>query len=197
MNSKDCRTICFRTIVGLVLNLLVVVMAQAQGAKGTIRGHVIDASGDVLQGAQITLQRSDVSLASDVRGDFFVRDLEPGSYTFTISYVGFAPASKTVDLVAGQVVSVDVKLEVLSQNEQVLVTAERAAGEAEAINRERSADNIVQVLTADVIRSCPTRIWPMHLAVCPASAWSGTKEKANMCRFAEPNLVSPIPPWTE
>ena len=155
MNSKDCRTICFRTIVGLVLNLLVVVMAQAQGAKGTIRGHVIDASGDVLQGAQITLQRSDVSLASDVRGDFFVRDLEPGSYTFTISYVGFAPASKTVDLVAGQVVSVDVKLEVLSQNEQVLVTAERAAGEAEAINRERSADNIVQVLTADVIRSLP------------------------------------------
>jgi TonB-dependent receptor len=58
-------------------------------------------------------------------------------------------------VVAGQVAAVEIKLEVASQNEQVLVTAERAAGEAEAINRERSADNIVQVLTSDVIRSLP------------------------------------------
>src|SRR4029077_9720849 len=60
-----------------------------------------------------------------------------------------------VDVVAGQVAGLDIKLEVASVNEQVLVTAERAAGEAEAINRERSADNIVQVLPADVIRSLP------------------------------------------
>src|SRR4029077_5987003 len=60
-----------------------------------------------------------------------------------------------VDVVAGQVAGLDIKLEVASVNEQVLVTAERAAGEAEAINRERSADNIVQVPPADIIRSLP------------------------------------------
>jgi len=38
---------------------------------------------------------------------------------------------------------------------QVLVTAPRASGEAEAVNRERTADNILQVLPADVIRSLP------------------------------------------
>ncbi len=54
--------------------------------------------------------------------------------------MGFAPSNRTVDVVAGQVITVEIKLEVASQNEQVLVTAERAAGEAEAINRERSAD---------------------------------------------------------
>ena len=42
-----------------------------------------------------------------------------------------------------------------SVNTEVLVTAERVAGEAEAVNRERSADNIVQILPADVIRSLP------------------------------------------
>jgi len=36
-----------------------------------------------------------------------------------------------------------------------LVTAERASGEAEAVNRELTADNIVQVLPAEVIRSLP------------------------------------------
>ena len=46
-------------------------------------------------------------------------------------------------------------MEVSSVNDQVLVTAERAQGEAEAINIERTADNIVQVLPARVITSLP------------------------------------------
>jgi TonB-dependent receptor len=155
MNTQSFRSIFRPTILGLGLSLIVAVMAQAQGGKGSIKGHVVDPSGEVLQGAQVTLENSDVSLFTDVRGDFFVRDLQPGSYGLTISYVGFAPVSKTVDVVAGQVATTEAKLAVLSQNESVLVTAERAAGEAEAINRERSADNIVQVLPADVIRSLP------------------------------------------
>ena len=47
------------------------------------------------------------------------------------------------------------KLSLASVNTEVSVTAERVAGEAEAVNRERSADNIVQILPADVIRSLP------------------------------------------
>jgi len=55
-----------------------------------------------------------------------------------------------VTVVAGQTVSVDAKLTPSSQSEQILVTADRAAGEAEEINRQRTADNVVQVLTSDV-----------------------------------------------
>src|SRR5207249_7138709 len=47
------------------------------------------------------------------------------------------------------------QLGVASQNLEVLVTAERASGEAEEVNRQRNADNVVQVLTSDVIRSLP------------------------------------------
>jgi TonB-dependent receptor len=46
-------------------------------------------------------------------------------------------------------------MKVGSVNEQVIVTAERPRGEAESINRERSADNILQVLPAEVITSLP------------------------------------------
>ncbi len=72
-----------------------------------------------------------------------------------ISYVGFTPMKKEVSVVAGQTASVEAKLDVESVNLEVLVTAERAAGEVEAVNRERIADDIVQVLPADVIRSLP------------------------------------------
>ena len=67
----------------------------------------------------------------------------------------------------GQTTNEEAKLQVKSQNEPILVTAPRLTGEAEAINIERTADNLVQVLPAEVIRSSPTQIWRMPSAACP------------------------------
>jgi hypothetical protein len=133
--SKSSKWILRRSIFGLAFTLFAVVTAQGQSqtGKGTIKGHVVDPSGDVLQGAQITVEQIDASIFTDVQGDFYVRDLAPGTYAISVTYVGFAPSNTTVDVVAGQVATTQIKLEVASQNEQVLVTAERAAG---AKNRE-------------------------------------------------------------
>jgi TonB-dependent receptor len=125
------------------------------GQKGAIAGVVADSSGGVLKGAQISLEPVGTSLVSDVQGQFFINDLDPGSYTVTVTYVGFAPFTKMVDVVANQTANIDAKLEVQSVNLQVLVTAERPSAEAESVNQERTADNIVQVLPAEVIRSLP------------------------------------------
>src|SRR6266403_4610702 len=130
-------------------------VARAQSGKGSIAGRVTDSSSGALVGAQVTVQPTGVSVVSDARGQFFINDLEPGSYTVTITYVGFGAFTQTVNVAAGQAATVDAKLDVESQNLKVLVTAERASGEAEAINRELTADNIVQVLPSDVIRSLP------------------------------------------
>jgi TonB-dependent receptor len=108
-----------------------------------------------LIGAQVSVQPTGLSVVSDARGQFFINDLDPGSYTVTITYVGFAAFTQTLTVTPGQPANVEAKLEVESQDLKVLVTAERASGEAEAVNRERTADNIVQVLPSDVIRSLP------------------------------------------
>src|SRR5882757_8553191 len=145
----------FRSLLTLATCLVLSLNAFAQGGKGAIRGRVSDPSGGALIGAEIILQQNDASMVSDAQGQFFINNLEPGTYTVEISYVGFAAVKKDVVVVAGQTANVDTKLEVASVNLEVLVTAERAAGEVEEINRERSADNVVQVLTSDVIRSLP------------------------------------------
>src|SRR5216117_437654 len=139
----------------LACSLWLIPAAQAQSGKGAIAGHVTDSSGGALIGAQAAVQPGGVNVASDGRGQFFVNDLDPGSYTVTVTYVGFEPFTQTLDVTAGRAASVDAKLEVESVSLKVLVTAERASCEAEAINREITADNIVQVLPADVIRSLP------------------------------------------
>jgi TonB-dependent receptor len=144
-----------RVLLLFALAAVLVPPSFAQERKGAISGLVTDSSGSVLQGAQAELQPKGGVVVTGEQGLFFVNDLDPGAYTLTIKYLGFATFTKTVEVIAGRVAHVDAALTVATASESVLVTAERAAGEAEELNRQRSADNVLQVLTSDVIRSLP------------------------------------------
>src|ERR1043166_8031475 len=143
---------------GMVLLLLFFIGAScmtAQSDRGAMAGKVTDSSGSVLQGAEISVEPAGAHAVSDAQGQFFVNNLPVGHYTLTVTYVGFTAFRKEIDVLAGRPLTVEAKMELSSVNTEVLVTAERAAGEAEGSQRERSADNLVQVLPADVIRSLP------------------------------------------
>jgi TonB-dependent receptor len=129
--------------------------SPAQGQTGAITGKITDPSGAVLKGALVSTSTGNVNVVSNEQGLFLINGLAPGRYTLAISYVGFATFQKTLEVAAGQTMNVDATLEVQSENQTVLVTAPRATAEAEAINVERTSDNIVQVLPAEVIRSLP------------------------------------------
>lgn len=115
----------------------------------------MDSTNAVLPGARVELQPTGKRVVSDGQGQFRFTDLPPGEYTLTSSYVGFSAFTTTVKVKAGEVTNVDPTLKVASQNDEIIVTAERLHGEAEAINIERTADNIVQVLPSKVINSLP------------------------------------------
>jgi TonB-dependent receptor len=139
-----------------VFNLFYVTAATAQERKGTITGHVLDASRAVLPGARVELSPTGQTTASNGQGEFTLSGVAPGHYTLTISAVGFAPfSSKDVTVNAGGVANVEAVLQVEGKTEVVEVRAERQHGEVEALNRERTADNILQVLPSEVITSLP------------------------------------------
>src|SRR5258708_27876063 len=135
--------------------LLLGLSSQGQERKGTISGHVTDVNHDALVGARVELQPNGYAVATDAQGAFTISDLAPGKYTLTVSYVGFKPFSKDVTVASGSVTNADAALDIETVNEQVIVPGERERGEVEAINREMNADNIVQVLPAEVIASLP------------------------------------------
>ena len=124
-------------------------------AQSTLTGRATDVNNDGLVGARVEVQPLDRVAATDAQGQFTIPDLLPGKYTLTISYVGFKPFSKEVTVTSGAVANVDAELQVETVNEQIIVRGERERGEVEAINREMTADNIVQVLPAEVITSLP------------------------------------------
>src|ERR1700736_1737205 len=128
---------------------------DAQERNGTITGQVTDSARAILQGARVELEPAVALTVSNNQGEFTITGIAPGKYTLTISFVGLAPFSKEVTVTSGQVLRVNAELQVASTNESITVTAERVHGEAEAINRERTAENILQVLPAEVITSLP------------------------------------------
>ena len=138
----------------LMLNLIWAAPAAAQTDRGTITGTVKDTSGAILPGARVEIQQGP-STISDGQGQFIITKVAPGTYNATVNYVGFAPTTASVTVTAGQIAHLNVVLNPASQNDTVLVTAERAHGEAEAINEERVADNILNVLPSEVITSLP------------------------------------------
>ncbi len=139
----------------LVLAFIATGTLSSQNSKGTLAGLVKDASGAVLQGARVTLEPAVQPETSDGQGQFVYNNLNPGKYKVTISFVGFENFTTEVNVAAGQNAQVEAVLKVASANDQVLVTAERPHGEAEAINRTLAAENILQVLPAEVITSLP------------------------------------------
>src|SRR6202158_2123256 len=142
-------------IAALVLLTVWTGAVKAQGGRGVLTGTVKDSGGSVLSSAQVVVQPLNRSAVTNDQGQFRISDLPAGEYELSVTYVGFAAFSQKVQVVAGQTVTVDPVLQVASQKDQVIVTAERVQGEAEAINIERLSENIVQVLPERVIQSLP------------------------------------------
>lgn len=153
------RQISFHSSLALKLSIGIALALFAFSvfgqSKGAITGRVADSSGAVLQGARVQLQPGGITLTTNAWGEFTFINIPQGTYTVTISYVGFEPYSQSVAVGANPIEPINASLNVKSKSEEIIVTAERPHGEAEAINRTRSADNILQVIPADVITSLP------------------------------------------
>jgi TonB-dependent receptor len=128
--------------------------ASAQ-TRGAIGGTVTDQAGAALRGAEISTQSPALTVSTNEEGRFYINDLAPGTYNLAITYVGLAPFTASVSVNAGQTAKVDAQLHVANRGETVVVTTERASAEAEAINVERAADNLLQVMPNEVITSLP------------------------------------------
>lgn len=146
------RRVCLAFSISL-LSLSLSLFAQDHHA--TVTGHVTDSAQAVLPGARVELQPGGSSAISDASGDFSVGDVNPGRYTVTVSHEGFGLYTTEITVAEGTLVRVNAVLKIGTQNEVVNVTGAREGGEIEALTIERTADNIVQVLPADVITSLP------------------------------------------
>ncbi|MGB6855674.1 MAG: TonB-dependent receptor, partial [Terracidiphilus sp.] len=101
----------------------------APATTGVLRGHILDQTGALIPGAQITVTTAKGvtvgTATASASGAYAVRGLPAGSYVVQVTYNGFAPfVSAPIDLAAGQSKSVEVKMAVENTEQQVVVTDE-------------------------------------------------------------------------
>ena len=167
-------------LVVLVCSLLLNSPLFAQSGKGTISGIVKDSGNSALLGALVDLLPLGRKVVIDDHGQFRITDVPAGEYTLSVSYVGLAVSNTPVTVQAGQEATANPVLQVASQNDQVVVTAERLQGEAEAINIERTSDIIVLNSECKDVGGCeagsPQEKWlradlAAHPAACTLASW--------------------------
>src|SRR5262245_51278738 len=80
----------------LTIIACLVIPASAQVISGVILGTVVDASGGLVTGAQVTLTNEQTNLTfkspTDASGNYVVPNLPPGSYSVKVEANGFKPS---------------------------------------------------------------------------------------------------------
>jgi TonB-dependent receptor len=154
-NSRSrVGSLCPALVSVLAVVLALTCTAAAQHRTGSISGHVADRQGAVLQGARVKLEPGDITASTDGQGVFNLIGLAPGDYTLTVSYVGFTTFTQSVKVVAAQATRIEAAMDVSVKSEEVTVVAD-PLGVAQAINEQRSSDNILDVIPEGVIKSLP------------------------------------------
>ena len=119
----------------LLAAVLAVSICPAQQVDGRIYGRVLDQSGAVVVGAQITVRREETGFVrrsvSGNGGLYAVPALDPGSYSVTVAAQGFRPvADGAVLLAIGGEARADFELEVGSAADAITVNAVTSVLEA-------------------------------------------------------------------
>jgi hypothetical protein len=119
----------FRGICSLILAVVFTTSAAfAQSSHGALAGTVTDPSGAVIPGAKVLLTEEATGVKSSTvstsSGDYRFTELPVGSYTVTTTATGFETATATgVQITINSIASLNVKLTVGSQTENITVDA--------------------------------------------------------------------------
>lgn len=136
---------------------------------GSLEGRVTDYGGShPFAGAQLRLVEIDRVAVSERDGRYRFADLPPGRYTLTAEYIGAETLRVEVQIAgADAAVTEDLRLGEQSVRLANVLVVGQAAGQAAAINQQRAADNIRNVVSADAIGQFPDQNAAESLARVP------------------------------
>ncbi len=141
---------CKRLMWVLTCMICLPVFAWAQ--KGSITGKVLDAKGEPIIGALVVLEGTTKGSATDLDGNFRIKDLPAGKVKLQISALGLAKETRTVTVEDGKemVLNLSLKEEAVNLKEAVVI--------GYGMERKRDVTGAISTLKAK----------DMNLAVSPS-----------------------------
>ncbi len=138
--------------------LLLLCLAATPAWAATVKGKVQDTLREPLIGANVVVLNSNKYASVGLDGSYQLTDLQPGTYTLSVGYVGHQTQTKQITIrEQNETLTLDFRLEHQS-NElgEVQVTAQAPRGtETEARQLERLSSNTINVVSAKAIALSP------------------------------------------
>ena len=144
-------------ILGLLLMMIVGLpaLATAQDGTGVIYGTVTGPGGGVISSCEVTVQDTNLAAVTGLDGSYRLAPVPTGEHTLVFSYLGMQTATAVVTVISGEEISQDITLvyggEIEVRGSPLLV------GQAKALNRQKNAINIKNIVAADQIGRFPDK----------------------------------------
>ena len=142
----------FRTFYKIILWVLITVSVSFAQA-GRISGKITDGkTGESLVGANVIIMGTTYGAATDINGDYIIRQVPAGTYNVRASYIGYKSVLiKGINVVSGLTTGQDFTL-----SESELTTQEIVVQSKKPLI-QKSATNAIRVVGAEDIKSLPIR----------------------------------------
>jgi len=142
----------------IILGALLGTALSAQtAASGVVTGRIADASsGSALPGASIVVRGLGIEIAANPQGDFLLAGLPAGTHTIEVTYLGYTPGTQVVTVAEGGRSTLRIALtstDVVSM--EAFQVASIRDGTARALNQQRTAANLSNVIASDAIGRFP------------------------------------------
>ncbi len=144
------------TIPLMILGLIAGIqsLSQAQG-KGNLRGVVKDDNGEILPGAAVVVKGTTLGAATDLNGAYVLQGIPAGETEIEVNYLGFSPVSMKLVIAENKTTIHDFVLKESSVGISDVVISAAVGGQQRALNQQKMADNMMQVVSADQIGRFP------------------------------------------
>ncbi len=130
-------------------------IAAAQGGTGVIYGTVTGPSGGVITNCEVNVEGTNIAGQTGLDGSYRLAPVPVGEHTLVFSYLGLQAANAVVTVTAGEAVSQDMTLAYGGEIE--VRGSPLLAGQAKALNRQKNAINITNIVASDQIGRFPDK----------------------------------------
>ncbi|NJL12333.1 MAG: TonB-dependent receptor [Microscillaceae bacterium] len=143
-------------LLGTLLLLSVFCFEALAQQTGSVRGRVLDeTNGEPLPGANVVLKGTLKGASTDLSGYYQINFVPMGTQVLVISYLGYREQEVSVQVNPGQLTQLNINLASEASVLGEIVVKGLIEGQEKALNQQRTADNIKNVISADLIGRFP------------------------------------------
>lgn len=125
-------------------------------SSGTISGLVQDANTrEGLPGASVTLKGTNYGTYTESNGRYQIQRIPAGSYTIVVNYIGYEAEEREIQVTSEERITADFLLYGALQQLQDIVVRGVLEGQARALNQQRSASNIKNIVSSEQLERFP------------------------------------------